>query len=75
MYIIKLKNGTLTLVNHLSSNVNTDHSFMEDLLDNGSHYSSYLSAITQNVCGVRSFNLSWEFYSSDSGETVNDFLN
>lgn len=44
MCIIKLKCGTLAFVNHLSSNVNTDHSFVEGLLDNRSHYSLYLSA-------------------------------
>lgn len=44
MYIIKLKCGALAFVNPLSSNVNTDHSVVEGLLDNYSHYSLYLSA-------------------------------
>lgn len=37
--IIKLKCGTLAFVNHLGSNANTDHSFVEGLLDNPTHYS------------------------------------
>lgn len=34
MYILKLKSGTLSFVNHFNANVNTDHSFVEGLLDN-----------------------------------------